>query len=182
MTVPHATRRATAKQQQVSEAVDAEHAVDRTSSADVGIELERIIPYVANRLTFRLNQLLKQDLKPFGLSIVEWRVLAVLAANETATINEIANYAMLEQPTASRLLLRMEEDKLIERNRDAVDGRVRSISLTPLGHKRHQEARSTVLAHTDRAIDGLSDAECQQLKSLILRMTANLETAIKSVR
>ena len=60
-----------------------------------------------DRLTFRLNQLLKQDLKQFGLSIVEWRVLAGLAVNEHATINEIARYAKVEQPTSSRLLLRM---------------------------------------------------------------------------
>ena len=164
--------------------------VDAAEDADGGdaldgsseIELERIIPYVANRLTFRLNQLLKQDLKQFGLSIVEWRVLAVLAVNEQATINEIARYAMLEQPTASRLVLRMEERNLIERERDEEDGRVSSIKLTLLGRKRHQEARATALAHTDRAVAGLTDKECNQLNRLLLRMTANLDQPLKKGR
>ncbi len=149
---------------------------------DEGVELERIIPYLANRLTFRLNQLLKQDLKPFGLSIVKWRVLAVLAANQKVTINEIAEYAMLEQPTASRLILRMEADNLIARERDPVDGRVSAISLTELGQQKHRQAQATVSAHTSRAVDGLTEAECEQFTDLLQRMTLNLNESIKTAR
>ena len=36
---------------------------------DTVVVLERILPYLLNRTTFQLNQLLKEDLKPFGLSI-----------------------------------------------------------------------------------------------------------------
>ena len=146
--------------------------------AGVDVELERIIPYLANRLTFRLNQLLKQDLKPFGLSIVKWRVLAVLVANAKVTIGDIAEYAMLEQPTASRLILRMEADNLIVRERDPIDGRVRAISLTAKGREKHRAARATVHAHTKRAVEGLTEVECKQFTSLMNRMTSNLDKAV----
>ena len=158
------------------------HGLLQLEQADAAIELERIVPYIANRLTFRLNRLLKQDLKPFGLSIVKWRVLAVLAENEKATITEIAEYAMLEQPTASRLILRMEMEKLIARERDPVDGRVRSISLTSLGKEKYRAARSKAMAHAARAVADFSDAEREQLTGLLLRMTSNIDEASKSSR
>ena len=72
------------------------------------VVLERILPYLLNRTTFQLNQLLKVDLKPHGLSISNWRVLAVVATNESVTMNQIATYAMIEQPTASRMVDRLE--------------------------------------------------------------------------
>ena len=88
------------------------------------IVLERILPYLMNCLTFRLNQLLNQDLRKLGLTISNWRILAVLDVNETASINELVEYAMIEQSTVSRLISRMEEDGLVRRDRIDEDGRV----------------------------------------------------------
>ena len=39
------------------------HGLLQLEQADAAIELERIVPYIANRLTFRLNRLLKQAQK-----------------------------------------------------------------------------------------------------------------------
>jgi MarR family transcriptional regulator, organic hydroperoxide resistance regulator len=141
-----------------------------------GVVLERILPYLANRLTFRMNQLLNRDLRRHGLTIANWRVLAVLDFNEKASVNELATYAMIEQSTLSRLIMRMEADGLVQRERVDGDGRVRSISMTPAGKSKYETVRDITLAHAERATTGLTEAEKREFERIISVMRTNLET------
>ncbi|MEZ5810560.1 MAG: MarR family transcriptional regulator [Rhizobiaceae bacterium] len=141
-----------------------------------GIVLERILPYLANRLTFRMNQLLSKDLHKHGLTISNWRVMAVLADNETASVNDLADYAMIVQPTLSRLITKMEAEGLLRRDRVESDGRVRSISLTPKGWEKFETVRALVLSHTERATRGLTDRQKLEFERTIVAMRKNLQT------
>ena len=138
--------------------------------------LESIIPYQINRLTFRMNQLLNKDLRAHGLSISNWRVLAVLDHNSEATVNELAAYAMIEQSTLSRMLRRMELDGLLQSHVGANDGRVRSISLTEAGKRKYDEVRAVTLAHTARIVHGLTAQERSVLRRQVSMMLRNVET------
>lgn len=139
-----------------------------------GVVLDRILPYLMSRLTFSLNQMLKTDLKKFGLTISNWRVLAVLAAETEVTVNELAEYAMIEQSTASHLIDRMEEEGLLVRKRGEGDGRVRSISLTETGQEKYETVRHTVLAHTNRVLRDVTPEERQALETTLTKMRNNL--------
>lgn len=141
-----------------------------------GIVLESILPYLMNCLTFRMNQLLNQDLRNLGLTISNWRLLAVLDYNESASINELVSYAMIEQSTVSRLITRMEEDGLVRRDRVDKDGRVRSISMTAKGREIYDKVQSITLAHAERALINLTEEEKTVLERLISTMRANLDT------
>tara|TARA_R100000322_G_scaffold9788_8_gene6182 strand:+ start:6040 stop:6513 length:474 start_codon:yes stop_codon:yes gene_type:complete len=148
--------------------------MDGGSDADDTVVLERILPYLLNRTAFQLNQLLKSDLKPHGISISNWRVLAVLAVNGSVTMSDIASYAMIEQPTASRMVDRLVADGLVERRKGDADRRVRSLALTDRGRESYAAVRNLAFAHTARALGGLSEAECALLTDLLLRIEANL--------
>lgn len=137
--------------------------------------LESILPYQMNCLTFRMNQLLNRDLRRLGLAISNWRLLAVLDHNETASINELAAYAMLEQPTVSRLIARMEEDGLVRRDRVDEDGRVRAISMTDAGRALYEKVRAVTLAHAERALSDFTADEKRALERMIARMRDNIE-------
>lgn len=153
------------------EAVNGHVVVDGT-----GVVLERILPYLANRLTFRMNQLLNKDLRKHGLTIANWRVLAVLDFNEKASVNELAAYAMIEQSTLSRLITRMEADGLVQRERVDSDGRIRSISMTAPGRRKYETVRALTLAHAERATTGLSDEDKRIFERIISVMRSNLDT------
>ena len=150
--------------------------VDASVRQSQGLVLDRIVPYLANRLTFRLNQLLSKDLRKYGLTIANWRILAVLEYNEKATVNELADYAMIEQSTLSRLIARMEADGLLRRDRVEADGRARSISLTVEGRKQYGMVRDLALAHVERATRGLSSEDQHAMERIIATMRRNLET------
>ncbi|MCR9220133.1 MAG: MarR family transcriptional regulator [Alphaproteobacteria bacterium] len=150
-------------------------ALDGPAEASERVLLESILPYQMNCVTFRMNQLLNRDLRRLGLAISNWRLLAVLDHNETASINELAAYAMLEQPTVSRLIARMEEDGLVRRDRVDADGRVRAISMTEAGRALYEKVRAITLAHAERALSDFTAAEKQALERMIARMRENIE-------
>jgi MarR family transcriptional regulator, organic hydroperoxide resistance regulator len=143
------------------------------------IVLDHILPYVANRFIFEMNQLLKKDLrKQHGLTIANWRILAVLQSSQKVSVNELAAYAMIEQSTLSRLITRMEADGLIRRQHDDIDGRARSISLTPLGRQKYKMVRALAYSHELRATHGLSEQEKSEFQRIVSVMRANLEQAL----
>jgi MarR family transcriptional regulator, organic hydroperoxide resistance regulator len=149
-------------------------AVAVESGGGMGIVLDSILPYRVNSLAFRMNRLLNKDLRKHGLQISHWRILAVLDASRQSTINELSDYAMLEQPTVSRLVARMEQDGLVRRERIDADGRVVTVSLTREGRKKYETVRALTLLHADRASFGLSEAEKEFFRKVIDHMSDNL--------
>ncbi len=147
------------------------HISDETN----GLLLDSIIPYQINRLCYRMNRLLNQELKTQGLSISNWRVMAALDFDSSITVNELADYAMIEQSTLSRMLQRMEANGLVEVKHASTDARMRVIFLTALGRERFHAVRDVTLRHVKRVIHGLSEGEQIQLIRFISRMQANLE-------
>jgi|SRR5690554_6170257 len=147
----------------------------REESGDRRIILDNILPYLINRLSFRMNRLLNRDLRAHGLGISDWRVLAVLDAVGSATINELAAYAMIEQSTLSRLVMRMEKQGLVKRARTHPDGRTVTVSMTKKGRATYEKLRALSLAHAERILMGFSEAEKANLKHAVKRMTRNLE-------
>lgn len=141
---------------------------------DPAIILENLLPYLANRLVNRLNRRLKSDLRPYGLTIANWRILAILVVTEAVTMNQIAEWAMIEQPTASRMIDRMEAQGLLVRRKDENDGRIRSISLTPDGRDVYFQVQAHAVAHTEVAFADFTDRECEQFRSMIYRIEDNL--------
>lgn len=140
-----------------------------------GIILERILPYLTNRLAHGLNQLLKEDLRQHGLSISNWRILAVLDARDRATVNELSDFAMVEQSTTSHMIDRMQADGWVIRQNAPGDGRVRSVTLTEAGKRKYEEIRHIPAAHTRRALHGISAEERDAFERLLKQMTANLK-------
>ncbi|WP_197435262.1 MarR family winged helix-turn-helix transcriptional regulator [Nitratireductor arenosus] len=137
--------------------------------------LDNILPYLINRLGFRMSRMLNRDLRAYGLGISHWRVLAVLDSARAVTINDLADYAMIEQSTLSRLVMRMEEQALVRRKRSGPDGRVVTVSMTAEGRRAYEKVRAMSLAHTERVVMGFSDQEKATLKKAVRRMTRNLE-------
>lgn len=139
------------------------------------IVLEDILPYLLNRLTFRMNRLLSRDLRQHGLDLSNWRVLAVLDSARSATVNELADYAMIEQSTLSRLIMRMEKQNLVKRNRSHPDGRTVVVTMTEEGRDVYVKLKALSMAHAERVLRGFSRSEQASLKQAVKRMTANLE-------
>ena len=93
-----------------------------------------------NQLCFRLytaSRLITQAYTPFldqlGITYPQYLVLMVLWEKDAQPVNDIAKRLYLETNTVTPLLKRMEASGLVERLRDAGDGRKVLVRLTAAG-------------------------------------------------
>ena len=97
------------------------------------VRLDDLLPYLMNRLVARLNQNLGERLRRRGYSFQEWRVLAVLAAHDGITLSQLADAAVMPQPTVSRLVARLERRRFLRRRPGARDSRFVEAWITRRG-------------------------------------------------
>lgn len=85
-------------------------------------------------------QQMEKSLKQIGLDIPRWRVLMILSEHNPSSVSEIADHAIAKLPTMTRIVQRMEEDRLVSCSRRANDARVTEVTLTPAGAEAAQRA------------------------------------------
>jgi len=104
-------------------------------------------------------------LKPTGLSLQQFNALSILYGQpkQTATVNLIKDRLIDRMPNTSRLLNKLMEKGLVEKERNAGDQRVVYIKLTPGGAKLKEEARKLV----DNLTVNLSEQQANHLNDLL---------------
>jgi DNA-binding MarR family transcriptional regulator len=97
-------------------------------------DLDRHLFFWFTQVIGRRDRLLVAELKPFGLRVPEWRVLAGLRGRQRCSMGELADIANFDQTTLSRTVDRLVEAGWVVRLADADDMRVTRLALTPEGH------------------------------------------------
>ena len=137
--------------------------------------LDDSIPYMMNRVAGRLNRSLEDDLQKLGVTFQHWRVLAVLARGDGLSIADLSAYAVVPHSTLSRLLTRLEDDKLVQRSGETPDGRTARLLITASGRKLYGRILPLATGWRDEVLVGFSAGEQQVLLGLLRRMLGNLE-------
>ncbi len=125
----------------------------------------------ATNLIFTSNWMLNKiavALKPTGLSLQQFNVLSILQGQpkQTATVNLIKDRLIDRMPNVSRLLNKLLEKGLIEKERNASDQRVVYVKLTAEGLKRKIQARFLI----DNEEISITDAEADLLNDLLEKL------------
>lgn len=137
--------------------------------------IERASPYLLNRLAERMNAELAAVLRPFGLSLRHWRVLAFLVPAGPVPIIALARDALIPHSTLSRLLARMEKADLVRRSNGTNDLRLAQYSLTRDGRRLYQRALPSVIALNQTMLAGIPRLQQRMLSHQLSQMLANLE-------
>jgi DNA-binding MarR family transcriptional regulator len=106
----------------------------------------------------RFNHWSEQQAKEVGLTHAQHQLLLAVKGHrgqQDPTIGDIADYLMLRHHSAVELVNRAQAGELIERQRDATDGRIVRLRLTPKGEE------------SLHRLTGLHVAELQQLWPLL---------------
>ncbi len=133
--------------------------------------LDGFVPYQIYRITNSLNQRLRARMP---ISVSRWRVLGVLRANGTLTINEIAECAAMEQPTVSRTVTRLVRDGLVSRRAAKQDSRYMEVSLTAAGQRVFDTVYPIAVEHQTNALRGFSKSELATLQAYLQRIQQNI--------
>ena len=123
---------------------------------------------VATNIIFTSNWLLSKianSLKPTGLSLQQLNVLSILNGQpgKTATVNLIKDRLIDRMPNVSRLVNKLMEKGLIEKERNTADQRVVYIKLTGKGEKSREEGRKII----NKGIINFSNEQADSLNTLL---------------
>ena len=143
------------------------------SAQNVTLHLDDMLPYLMNRLLARLNQNLSEDLRKRGFTFQDWRVLAVLAVHEGANLTELAEAAVIPQPSVSRLAANLARRGYVTRENGKTDSRNVHLFITPKGRSVYEKMRPLAVAEYRAAMKGFSAKEYEDLRSALLRMMKN---------
>jgi flavin reductase (DIM6/NTAB) family NADH-FMN oxidoreductase RutF/DNA-binding MarR family transcriptional regulator len=91
------------------------------------------LPYLLARAANDSASHFHARLKTYGLNMLSWRVLASLSDGIAWTVNDLCRVSLAKQPTISKLLDRLEDQRLIKRSTDTEDARKVMVTLTKAG-------------------------------------------------
>jgi DNA-binding MarR family transcriptional regulator len=105
-----------------------------------------------------------------GLSVSEWRVLASLEGSDGISIGQLAQLALLKQPTMTRMLDRMEARGEVARFAHDGDRRVTLVRITPAGHRMVSRLIALAREHEVRVMEPFGGQRAEDLKATLRRI------------
>ncbi len=133
--------------------------------------LEDFLPYQLSVAANRISRLFaRRYSQAFGISIAEWRVMAVLGRFGTLSPSGIAERTAMDKVKVSRAAARLATSGLLASEPDAADGRVRRFGLTPRGVSMHAAIVPLARALAAELAAGLPAEEWQALHTLLPRI------------
>jgi DNA-binding MarR family transcriptional regulator len=108
-----------------------------------------------------------RSVREAGLSVAQWRILATLAGARGVPVKELAAIALMQQPTVTKLVGRMEAAGLVRRGSNATDRRQTLVFLAPRGAARLRSLLPGARAHEARILSARSPGEVARLKALL---------------
>lgn len=109
-----------------------------------------------------------------GMTALQWRLLVYLRRNQGIRQGPLAELIEVEPITLSRMLDRLTQAGLVERRADPADRRAWRLFLAPEAEQRLEAFRETAMLLVNEATEGMSEADIDQLATLVEKMRLNL--------
>jgi len=119
---------------------------------------------------------LQSRLRAMRTNPSQWRVLSVLKSYGALSIGEIVEATLMEQPTISRVVSRLEKNGLVTRRASTRDSRMALISLTATGTEVFKQIIPTALRHQEQALSGIGRKEIARLVATLEKIERNIES------
>jgi DNA-binding MarR family transcriptional regulator len=120
------------------------------------------------------SAMLSQVLDQFGITVIYWRVLAVLQEFDQRSISQLARAMSINPSNLSRYLDEMEREGYVVRSHSAKDRRRVLISVSEKGQRTVDEILPAVRQLVHRNTRNFSEAEKQMLLALLRRVRDNV--------
>jgi DNA-binding MarR family transcriptional regulator len=141
-----------------------------SSSAD-RLQLEHFVPYrlsvLSNIVSMSIAHAYERE---FGLTISQWRVIAVLARYPKLSAIEVAARAAMDKVAVSRAVQALLETRRVVRGFDKGDRRRSVLRLSALGRAVYTRVAPLALGYEKRLLDALSTSDRRVLDRLIGRL------------
>jgi len=106
----------------------------------VRLDLDTFVPYRLSLLSNRISgAIARQYTERFGLSMPEWRVMAVLGGSPGLSARDLAERTGMDKVQISRAVAALVKRKRVARKAHARDRRMQRLALTPKGEAIYAE-------------------------------------------
>ncbi|MDA0680645.1 MAG: MarR family transcriptional regulator [Proteobacteria bacterium] len=141
--------------------------------ADKPLILADFLPYRLAILSHTVSSLIARVYdKRFGLTIPEWRVIAIVGRFPGLSAVEVADRTMLDKVAVSRAVTKLIKAGRIDREFADVDRRRSILTLSEDGRKVHNEIAPLALEMEQDLLHGLNDEQITTLNVVIERLLA----------
>ena len=127
---------------------------------------------LANRVSASAS---RAYLRNFGVGVMEWRVLALLALKERTTAQEVSQLSGLDKSSVSRAVQALLRRRDVAATADQTDNRRTVLTLTGQGETLHDRILTSSLARERLLLHGLTQDERRTLFDLLSRLSANMD-------
>jgi len=140
------------------------------------LQLEQFLPYRLSVLSNRISNAIATRYRDrFGLSVTEWRVIAILGRYPGLSATDVARRGAMDKVAISRAVRRLLERGLIEREPNHADRRERHLRLSRDGERIHDRVVPEALAFELRLLAILDENEAAALDRIIDKLTQALD-------
>lgn len=147
------------------------HAADAAAN---GFWLDDFLPYQLSVAANRISRLFaRRYSQAFGLSIPEWRVIAVVGRFGTLSPSAVGDATAMDKVKVSRAAASLVARGLLKQAQDPRDGRGRLLSLTRKGIATHQGVVPLARELEASLSQGLSRTEWAVLRKVLPRLNAH---------
>src|SRR5215471_2131093 len=137
------------------------------------LDLDHFMPYRLSVLSNRVSSAIANEYSErFGLTIPEWRVMAVLGGTPGLSAREVAERTAMDKVQVSRAVARLLRTKRIQRGADRGDGRVTRLSLSSRGRTVYDDIVPLALRLEEQFLSALSQLERKRLDRLMAKLAA----------
>ncbi len=126
---------------------------------------------LANKLSSGASRLY---LKHFGIGIIEWRVMAMLAIEPDIPPARICQVIGIDKAAVSREMRKLEGKGYLTVEDDPTSQRKKSLRLTESGYALHDQVIRVALERERRLLSDLTPAEADTLVDLLARTTRQI--------
>ncbi|GHE40822.1 MarR family winged helix-turn-helix transcriptional regulator [Vulcaniibacterium thermophilum] len=136
------------------------------------LDLEHFLPYRLSVLSNRVSgAIARMYSERFGLSVTEWRVIAVLGRYPGLSASEVAQRTAMDKVAVSRAVARLLESGRLQRDTDGDDRRRSVLKLSRAGYRVFDQVAPMAIAFEKRLLDGISAEE----RALLFRLLDRLD-------
>lgn len=129
--------------------------------------------------SFKLRHLIKRrfqnKLKKYNISLDQWIILSLIYQSEGSNQKKLAELSGRDRAAITRILNILEYKELIDRKNSYHDKREFLIYLTDKGNDLYKETSEIMFQNAQKIKSIFSDSELEQFKSLLCKLSSNLE-------
>ncbi|WP_129647592.1 MarR family winged helix-turn-helix transcriptional regulator [Peristeroidobacter agariperforans] len=142
------------------------------AAPDAGsLQLDRFIPYRLSVLTNTVSMVIAGAYeREFGLSIPQWRVMAVLARYPDLSAVEVAERTAMDKVAVSRAIQGLLDDKRVLRAFDKGDRRRSILRLSAAGQAVYTRVAPMALRYEAELLSALNPSDQRTLDRLLARL------------